>query len=89
MSMRRIHLAGRRGSGSVARHHLGTPPVAQIKPAFLGELADVYGVAMIVGLVGVCTLLLTLAAIHEREATLADVPASEVMNKSGRTLPLP
>jgi MFS family permease len=64
--------------------------VAAIAPlAFLGELADVYGVAMIVGLVGIGTLLLTLAAIHERTATLADVQSPEAKNAPGRTFPLP
>jgi hypothetical protein len=64
--------------------------VAAIAPlAFLGELADVYGVATIVGLVGVSTLLLTLAAVHDRKATLADVPPWEPGNLSERTAHLP
>jgi MFS family permease len=45
--------------------------VAAIAPlAFLGALADLFGVANVIGVVGLATLAITFAGIREREATL-------------------
>ncbi len=53
--------------------------VAAIAPlAFLGALADAFGVALIVGVVGATTLLLTLVALRERAEIVGAPPPDQV-----------